>query len=117
MQGLLVGMTTMLAMRTGHEELAVTSDEAGEFLKAAQNVARHYSVETTQRTLDWIAFVGVSAQVFGTRAVAVMVKSRRESSPAPVRAAPPATNGLNGANPPSYVPSVPPGDIEDDSFH
>ena len=72
MQGLLVGMTTMLAMRTGHEELAVTSDEAGEFLKAAQNVARHYSVETTQRTLDWIAFVGVSAQVFGTRAVLLL---------------------------------------------
>lgn len=114
MQGLLVGMTTMLAMRTGHEELAVGPDEAGDFLKAAQNVARHYSVETTQRTLDWIAFVGVTVQVFGTRAVAVMVKSRRERLPTPVRPAPPP--GANGAAS-SYTPSVIDGPLSDDDYH
>lgn len=67
----------MLAMRMDAPEVELTEPEAEAFLTAAQNVARHYAVETTQRTLDWIAFVGVTAQVFGTRALTVVVKRKR----------------------------------------
>ena len=66
----------MLAIRTGLEEFQVGEEEMGHFLKAAQNVARHYNVDTTQKTLDWIAFVGVGGQVFGTRAIAISLKLR-----------------------------------------
>lgn len=71
----------MLAMQTGVEEFAVSAEEMDTFTKAAGNVARHYNVETTQKTLDWVAFVGVSAHVFGTRAVAIAIKSRRTKEP------------------------------------
>lgn len=71
----------MLAIRTGIEEFQVGEDEMAAFLGAAQKVARHYSVETTQKTLDWVAFVGISGQVFGTRAVAISVKARIAKSP------------------------------------
>jgi hypothetical protein len=68
----------MLSMQTGIAEFAVSPEEMEEFTKAAGNVARHYNVETTQKTLDWIALVGVSAHVFGTRAVAIMVRTRKD---------------------------------------
>jgi hypothetical protein len=77
---MLIGISTMLALQTGIEEIEVGPDEMNAWLGAAQKVARHYSVETTQRTLDWIAFVGISGQVFGTRALAVAVKTRRGGS-------------------------------------
>lgn len=81
----------MLAMQTGHEEMAVGAEEAGAWLKSAQNVMRHYSVETTQKTIDWLAFCGVTAQVFGTRAVAIAVKNRnaRPNNVRPLRAVAP----------------------------
>lgn len=68
---MLVGMSTMLAMKTNIAEFEVAEDEMKAFMGAASNVARHYSVETTQKTLDWIAFAGIGVQIFGTRAVAI----------------------------------------------
>lgn len=73
-----VGVHVMLAMQTQTPELAISDDEGKAFLGAAQNVARHYSVETTQKTLDWIAFVGVSVSMYGTRSVAIMTRHRAE---------------------------------------
>jgi hypothetical protein len=78
---MLLGISTMLALRTGIEEFQVGEDEMSAWLGAAQKVARHYSVETTQKTLDWVAFVGITGQVFGTRAVAISVKSRQSKAP------------------------------------
>lgn len=77
---MLVGISTMLAMKTDMEEFYISPEETGDFLKAAQNVARHYSVETTQKTLDWVAFIGVGAQVFGTRAVSVSIKLKAKKA-------------------------------------
>ena len=45
-------------------------------MKAAQNVARHYSVQTTQKTLDWIAFAGIGVGMYGPRVVAIAVRER-----------------------------------------
>ena len=78
---MLIGISTMLAIRTGMEEFQVGEDEMSAWLGSAQKVARHYSIETTQRTLDWIAFVGISGQVFGTRAVAIAMKARQQQKP------------------------------------
>ena len=101
-------------MRMGVEGLTLQADEADRFLKAAQNVARHYSVETTQRTLDWIAFAGVSVQVIGTRVVAVMVTNKRKQSVRPQQTphAPSSEPVVNLDRTP-YQPSVPPGPLED----
>jgi hypothetical protein len=87
---MLIGISTMLALQAGIEEIEVGPDEMNAWLGAAQKVARHYSVETTQKTLDWIAFVGISGQVFGTRALAVAVKTRRGISGRPARRGPAA---------------------------
>jgi hypothetical protein len=73
---MLVGATTMLALRTNIEEFQVPENEMQAFMDAAQKVARHYSIETTQKTLDWIAFGGIGIQIFGTRAVAISLKLR-----------------------------------------
>ena len=119
---MLVGVSTMLALRTGYEEVELTEAETRSWLKAAQKVARHYSIETTQKTLDWIAFAGVSAQVFGSRAVAVAVRRRTESPreprtrpsrPAQVFPFPGRETAASGPPAPGAGPSVPPGPVED----
>lgn len=116
-----VGVHVALAMRTGTPELMMTEEEAKGFMKSAQNVLRHYSVQTTQKTLDWIAFVGAAGSIYGTRAFAIAARragerQAKEASgqvlqwpvkpkPRPEEVAAPPPNA-----PPSYVPSVHPGD-------
>lgn len=51
-------------------------EEGEQFMRAAQNVLRHYSVETTQKTLDWIAFGGVTLSLYGQRFGAYMIRKR-----------------------------------------
>ena len=113
---MIVGISAMLALQTGFEQIEAGEDEVRGWLKAAQRVARHYSVKTTQKALDWIAFSGISAQVWGTRAVAVVVEMNHRERP-PRR--PPEARGAPGnvrpfpvrpgaQAPPEIVPSVPP---------
>lgn len=59
-------------------------EEATSFMGAAERVARHYSITTTQKTLDWIAFMGIAAGIYGTRFVAIAARKRHER---PVEAA------------------------------
>lgn len=73
-----VGLHAMLAMQTKTPELAISEQEGRDFTKAAQNVMRHYSVQTTQKTLDWIAFAGVATGMYGTRAFAISVRRAAE---------------------------------------
>ncbi len=75
-----VATHVLLAARTNVPELMMSPEEGKMFMDAAQNVLRHYSVETTQKTLDWIAFAGVAAQLYGTRAAAVMIRRKQERS-------------------------------------
>lgn len=120
MHGLLIGTSALLAVRTETPEVAITPEEGTAFLNAATNVMRHYPIETTQKTIDWVAFIGVSAQVFGTRALAVMVKQSRGGERAPQRPAPRVVRQEDNVThiqtvPPSdYIPSVPPGPVDID---
>lgn len=82
---LFVGAHVQLAAATNTPELAITDDEGEEFLKRAQNVLRHYSIETTQKTLDWIAFYGSVGMMYGTRAIAIYNRQRSERQPQPRR--------------------------------
>lgn len=67
-------------------------------MKAAQNVLRHYSVETTQKTMDWISFVGVTTMIYAPRIVAISANHRGHTvrhaphpQPGPVQDAPPGS--------------------------
>ena len=71
---MLVGLHVMLADLTRSPEIAITDDEGAAFMKSAQNVMRHYSVTTTQKTLDWIAFAGCTVGIYGPRIVAIATR-------------------------------------------
>lgn len=73
-----VGAHILLAAKTNTPELVISEDEGAAFMKAAQNVLRHYSVETTQKTLDWIALLGVAGGIYGTRVGAIMMRNNQE---------------------------------------
>lgn len=71
----------MLAQTLGVEEIAITDDEGKAFLGAAKNVMRHYNVQTTQKTMDWIALVGVAATIYAPRIAAIGMRKRSERAP------------------------------------
>lgn len=75
-----VGVHMMLAHKTNTPELIVQPDEAAQFMHAAQNVMRHYSVEATQKTLDWIAFAGVAGGMYLTRGIAIAARRSQEKT-------------------------------------
>lgn len=113
-----VGFHAGIAMLTNTPELIIQDAEGAAFMKASQNVMKHYSVETTQKTLDWIAFCGVACSIYVPRAVAIWAKGKgpapvqvRRAPPAPVHAAQqppaPANNGD------IFTPSVPEGPPDD----
>lgn len=84
--GLFVGAHVLLADRTGVPELAITEDEGQQFMQRAQAVLRHYSVQTTQKAMDWIAFAGVAGMIYIPRVVALANRpSQRQSAPAPMQ--------------------------------
>lgn len=97
-----VGLHVMLAERTQTPELAITEDEGKAFMEAAQNVMRHYSVETTQKALDWTAFIGCAAGMYMPRIAAVGMRKRASGKPrARSSQTPPAPPGA------TVVPIVP----------
>lgn len=84
--GLFVGAHVLLADRTGVPELAITEDEGQQFMQRAQAVLRHYSVQTTQKAMDWIAFAGVAGMIYIPRVVALANRpSQRQPGPAPMQ--------------------------------
>ncbi len=78
-----VGLHVAIAGATKTPEFAISNEEGEQFMRSAQNVMRHYSVETTQKTLDWIAFGGVCAQIYAPRIVAVAAKKPTPQRPRP----------------------------------
>lgn len=72
-------------------------EEGDAFMKAAQNVMRHYNVQSTQKTMDWISFAGVGCMIYVPRIVAI-ANNRKAAKPSatvhPLRAVqtPPATS-------------------------
>lgn len=75
--GLFVGAHVLLAAKTGTPELAISEDEGKLFMQRAQSVLRHYSVETTQKTMDWISFIGVTVMIYAPRVVAISANRKR----------------------------------------
>lgn len=75
-------------------ELFISEDEGDQFMKRAQAVAKHYSVETTQKTLDWIAFGGCAVGMYAPRVVALMMRRRAGQPPYE----PPVANGHDPAS-------------------
>lgn len=74
--GLFVGLHVALAEITKTPELSLSMKEGEDITRATQNVLRHYSVETTQKTIDIAALVGTLAQVYGFRWGAYMLRTR-----------------------------------------
>lgn len=73
-----VGIHVLLAQNTRTPEIAIRDDEGEQFLKSAENVLKHYSVTTTQKTIDWITFIGTASAIYGTRIVAIGARRRAE---------------------------------------
>lgn len=71
--------------------MAISDEEGEQFMKSAQNVMRHYNVQTTQKTLDWVALMGVSATIYGTRLYAIM--NREPSKPDAFKQSPRTATG------------------------
>ncbi len=70
----------MLYAVTKVEELSIDESEAKELARAAQNVARHYDVAASQKSLDWANFVGAMCMVYGTRLYAFRNRKRAEAA-------------------------------------
>lgn len=71
-----VGLHALVAARLDTPELELSEQEGAQFMKAAQNVMRHYSVRTTQKTLDAVAFMGVCMAIYGPRFAAVRIRQQ-----------------------------------------
>ena len=70
-------MHVQLAKLTECPELAMTEGDAKTLAVAAQNVLRHYSIQSTQKTVDWITFGSVVAFMYTPRVVALRRRKRR----------------------------------------
>jgi hypothetical protein len=75
---MLAGCMTMGAVQFQAPEWEVGEPEAKEYLTHVQNVMRHYSVESTQKSIDTAMLVFASAMFLGTRSVATMARMREE---------------------------------------
>lgn len=104
-----VGAHVALSGALNVPELAMDMEEGDRFFKAAQNVMRHYSVDTTQKTVDWIAFAGVVATIYGSRFGAFMVRKRMEAEPrtAAFRAPTSQRSHMNGTGKVAETPVQP----------
>jgi len=91
-----VGIHALLATRTGIPEFEITMDEGKEFTTACQKVMRHYSVETTQKTLDTVALIGSAASLYGPRVAAYHFRMSAEK--AAKEMTPPHVNVAGGAS-------------------
>ena len=72
-------MHALLARLTDCPELAMDEADAKTLFLAAQNVLRHYSLKSTQKTIDWITFTSVASFMYVPR---VMLISQRRSQAA-----------------------------------
>ncbi len=91
--GMFIGLHMAVARMTDIEELEITDQEGADFMKSAQKVASHYSVTTTQKTMDWIAFAGCAAAMYFPRAIVIARKKQSK----PSKAADPFRVYTNGA--------------------
>lgn len=72
----------LLARSLNEPELMMDESDGKAFTGALQNVLRHYSVETSQKALDWAAFAGCCSTLYGIRFAARAVRIKREKAAA-----------------------------------
>lgn len=101
-----VGLHVMLADRTDTPEIAISEEEGKAFMDAAQNVMRHYSVETTQKTLDWLALIGTGSAMYMPRIAAIGMRKRASKGPRQPRQTG-AANPAAQPGPATVVPIMP----------
>lgn len=112
--GMFVGVHLMLAHATGRAEWAISPDEGKQFMDRAQAVMRHYSVTSTQKTLDWIAFGGTAIGIYAPRIVAIAANKRNERQPNPQTVHQPSQHEAH-SDPAYHGPSVVQGDFHEDA--
>ena len=59
--------------------MALDGEEAAKLATAIQNVARHYPVSVQQKHLDWAALLFAVGTMYGTRAVAIRIRTAAEA--------------------------------------
>lgn len=80
--GILLAAHELVAKTTGHPELALNPPEAVALTKCAENVARHYGIQASQKALDWAALVMTAGGIYGLRATAISMKQRKAAKDA-----------------------------------
>lgn len=80
--GILLAAHELVAKTTGHPELALSAPEAQSLTKCAENVARHYGIQASQKALDWAALVMTAGGIYGLRATAISMKQRKTAKDA-----------------------------------
>lgn len=94
--GLFVGFHVIASERFDVPELSMTMEEGTQLQVSVEKVLRHYSIETTQKTIDWTIFFGTIGTLYGTRFGSYMIRKREERMPQTLRPTPvqrPNTNG------------------------
>lgn len=83
---LLLTIHAGIALRTGMEEFALDAEEAQKLASTSTELASHYGVQVNAKTQAWLRFVGAIGSVYGTRAIAIIAKTREErATPAPAQ--------------------------------
>jgi hypothetical protein len=67
----------MLAAMMGAPEMLLSKDEANAVAVGLNNVARHYDLSATQKTLDWVNLAMILGSTYGVRAVMIYNRSRK----------------------------------------
>lgn len=98
--GLFVGLHVVIAQASKTPELAITMEEGGHIMTSAQNVMRHYNVQSTQKTLDWISLAGAVSMVYVPRVIAIAANKRARTieQPRPQNSMAPASEVELGAS-------------------
>lgn len=109
--GLFVGIHAGLAMATGAPELMISEQEGKQFMTSVQNVMRHYDVQTTQKTMDYIALFGTAGSIYLPRMFAIWDRKQSENRPPKFVRRPPEPQPVQHPQQENFVPSVPAGDI------
>jgi hypothetical protein len=87
-------MHQILASVTKTPEFALEMAEANSLATAIANVARHYDVGATQKTLDWTNLVSTMTVIYGTRIFAARNRLGRERAQSSPEAASHAAGGV-----------------------
>ena len=76
--GIWAALHVHVATLTQTPEIALTEQEAGTFLRAVENVLKHYPVNASQKALDWGALMFVAGSIYLPRAFAI-ARRRKEA--------------------------------------